>query len=62
MPVRRSFRGQPVKRTRCFGSHILVRFRSPVPGTPGPRMVVSLRDYLAGRTATFYPPARVNPS
>ncbi len=62
MPVRRFFRGQPVKRTRCFGSHILVTFRSPVPGTPGPRTVVPLRDYLAERKATFFRSPQANPS
>jgi hypothetical protein len=55
MPVERSFRGRPIKRTRRVGSRVLITFRGPSKGAPGPRLVVGLPEYLAGLQTLYLP-------
>ena len=55
MPLRRLLRGRAIKRTRRRGPNILVTFRSEPKGTPGPRLVLPLADYLAEVRTTFRP-------
>jgi hypothetical protein len=57
MPLRRLPRGRVIRRTRRRSPHILVNFRGEPKGTPGPRLVLPLADYLAEVQTTF-PPGR----
>ncbi len=60
MPLRRLLRGRAVKRTRRRGNNVLVIFRGEPKGTPGPRLVLPLADYLAEVQTTFHPGRRPN--
>jgi hypothetical protein len=62
MPLRRLLRGRAIKRTRRRGPNILVTFRGEPKGTPGPRLVLPLADYLAAVQTTFHPGRRPNPT
>jgi hypothetical protein len=62
MPLRRLLRGRAIKRTRRRGANILVTFRGEPKGTPGPRLLLPLADYLAEVQTTFHPGHRPNPS
>ena len=62
MPLRRLLRGRAIKRTRRRGNNILVTFRGEPKGTPGPRLVLPLADYLAEVRTTFHPGRRANPA
>ena len=55
MPLRRTFRGRPIKETRCRGANILVIFRSQPRGPPRPCAVVPLREYIAEVQVAFVP-------
>ena len=62
MPLRRLLRGRAIKRTRRRGPNILVTFRGEPKGTPGPRLVLPLADYLAEVQTTFHPGRLRNPT
>jgi len=58
MPLRRLLRGRAIKRTRRRGNDVLVTFRGEPKGTPGPRLVLPLADYLDEVQMTFHPGRR----
>ena len=62
MPLRRLLRGRAIKRARRRGNNVLVTFRSKPKGTPGPRLVLPLADYLDAVQMTFHPGRRRGPA
>jgi hypothetical protein len=62
MPLRRLLRGRAIKRTRRRGNDVLVTFRGEPKGTPGPRLVLPLADYLDEVQMTFHPGRRRGPA
>ncbi len=62
MPLCRLLRGRVVKRTRRYGSNVLVTFRSERKGARSHRLLLPLAEYLAEVETTFQPSCSSKPS
>jgi hypothetical protein len=61
MPVRRFFRDKPVRRTARVGDLVAVTFAGAPKGARAEKVLVPLREYLAGLTKVRLAPDSARP-